>query len=150
MIEFTQDGTHFKVKPENAMKYRNLMKKPTMHKFVGLSSKNTRVYPLFRAGMTTAEYVDEFQSQFQGNGHVRLIPVVHNCANYHNKAPTLDPTTDEVVEELDPEYMPTARTTSPKKQTVSVLRKSMRVAIELLKSGDSIGALFVLTEGVTE
>ena len=147
MIEFTQGTTRFTVQPKNAQAYRAALGKPAKHKPVALSSKNlTRQYPAFLAGHTrTADYVRQFQSQFDGMQH----PITHGCANYHAPAPMLDPLTPEVLEELDPDHVPEFLSTAkPKKQTVADLRRSIQSALDLLQAGDVDMAQCVLSEAM--
>jgi hypothetical protein len=147
MIEFTHATTRYTVLPENAQAYRAALGKPAKHKPVALSSKNlTRQYPAFLAGhTTTADYVRAFQSQFDGMQH----PIKHDCPNYHAPAPMLDPSIPEVVEELDPDYVPQALSTAkPKKQTVADLRRFIQSALDLLQAGDVDMAQCVLNEAM--
>jgi hypothetical protein len=148
MIKFTHATTRYTVQPENAQAYRAALGKPAKHKSVALSSKNlTRQYPAFLAGhTTTAEYVRAFQSQFDGMQH----PIKHDCPNYYAPAPMLDPSIPEVLEELDPDYVPDflSTTAKPKKQTVADLRRSIQSALDLLQAGDVDMAQCVLSESL--
>lgn len=147
MITFTHSHTRFSVLPENAQAYRAALDKPVKHKPVALSSKNlTRQYPAFLAGQTTtADYVRRFQSQFDGMQH----PIAHSCPNYHAPAPMMDPLTPEVIEEIDPDYVPQFLSTAkPKKQTVADLRRSIQSALDLLQTGDVDTAQCVLSEAM--
>jgi hypothetical protein len=146
MIEFTHATTRYTVKPENAQEYRRLAAKPPAIKR-NASAKGDglrRGYPQFYAGMTTAEYVSQFQSQFD-----KHHPIKHDCPNYHAPAPMLDPSIPEVLEELDPDYVPQALSTAkPKKQTVADLRRSIQSALDLLQAGDVDMAQCVLSESL--
>jgi hypothetical protein len=147
MIEFTHATTRYTVKPENAQEYRAALNKTAKHKPVATSSKNlTRQYPAFLAGCTTtADYVSRFQSQFDGVQH----KIQHGCVNYHAPAPMLDPSIPEVLEEMDPDYVPQALSTAkPKKQTVADLRRSIQSALDLLQAGDVDTAQCVLNEAI--
>jgi hypothetical protein len=147
MIEFTHATTRYTVKPENAQEYRGALGKPAKHKPVALSSKNlARSYPKFFPGMSTADYVRVFNVQFDGMQH----PIKHDCANYYETAPMLDPTQPEVLEELDPDYVPDflSTTTKAKKQTVASLKASITEALALLARGDVDMAQCVLSESL--
>lgn len=146
MIEFTHTNTRFTVLPQNAQSYRAALDKPAKHKPVALSSKNlTRSYPVYTPGMGTDDYVRAFQRQFDGIQH----PIQHTCANYHKPATMLDPSIPEVIEELDPDYVPEFLTPAkPKKQTVADLRRSIQSALDLLQSGNVDTAQYVLSEAI--
>jgi hypothetical protein len=147
MIEFTHATTRYTVQPENAQAYRAALGKPAKHKPVALSSFNLkRSYPNFFPGMSTADYVRVFNAQFDGMQH----PIKHDCPNYHAPAPMLDPTQPEVLEELDPDYVPDFLNTTakPKKQTVPDLRRSIQSALDLLQAGDVDMAQCVLSESL--
>jgi hypothetical protein len=135
MIEFTHATTRYTVKPENAQAYRAALNKPAKHKPVATSSKNlARSYPEFKPGLTTSEYVRRFQSQFDGVQH----RIQHDCANYYETAPMLDPSIPEVLEELDPDYVYTP--TKAKKQTVASLKAAVVRAIQMLEISERPGA----------
>jgi hypothetical protein len=142
MIEFTHKTTQYRVKPENAQAYRAALDKPKKHKIEALSSVNlTRQYPAFLAGhTTTADYIARFNSQFDGRQH----EVKYTHAD--RAAAMLDPTQPEVLEELDPDYTPTA--TATKRQTAADLRKVIREAYDLLKAGDVDTAQCVLSSAL--
>jgi hypothetical protein len=146
-VEFTHGSTRYRCAPETAMQLRKTLEKMPKHKPEALSTKNlTRQYPAFLAGhTTTAEYIERFQSQFDGRQH----PVTHDCANYHKQAPMLDPTQPEVLEELDPDYTPPfLATPKAKKQTVASLKLSIGEALALLAKGDIDTAQCVLNEAL--
>lgn len=143
MIEFTHATTRYTVKPENAQAYRATLDKPKKHKFIGTSRVNLeRHYPAFAPGWTTSEYVRLFQMQFDGSQH----PVEFTHAD--RVAPMLDATEPEVMEELDPDYVPPVWTPSPKKATVASLKATIAQALTLLQAGDVDTAQCVLTEAV--
>ena len=147
MIEFTHTSTRFTVLPQNAQAYREALDKPTKHKFLALSSFNLkRSYPKFFPGMSTADYVRVFNVQFDGMQH----PIKHDCPNYHAPAPMLDAAQPEVLEELDPDYVPDflSTTIKAKKQTVADLRRSIQSALDLLQAGDVDMAQCVLNESL--
>jgi hypothetical protein len=134
MIEFTHHGIKVKCKPENAMQYRAAMDKPPKIKTVS----EKRGYPIFVAGMSTSDYVSQFNRQFDGSQH----KIKHDCPNYYNPAPMLDVTAPEVLEEIDPDYVPTAkaRKITPKQAIVQ--------ALDALKAGDIDTAQCILTEAL--
>jgi hypothetical protein len=147
MIDFTHTNTRFTVLPQNAQAYREALDKPTKHKFLALSSFNLkRSYPKFFPGMSTADYVRVFNVQFDGMQH----PIKHDCANYYETAPMLDAAQPEVLEELDPDYVPDflSTTTKAKKQTVASLKASITEALALLARGDVDMAQCVLSESL--
>jgi hypothetical protein len=88
--------------------------------------------------MSTASYVSQFNGQFDGWQH----KIKHDCANYYNTAPMLDATTPEVWEELDADYVPTAkaRKITPKQAIIQ--------ALDALKAGDIDMAQCILTEAL--
>jgi hypothetical protein len=140
MIEFTHHGITVKCKPENAMKYRVAMDKPPKIK-IKVDRRfdcMRRHYPKFYVGMTTtADYVREYESI---NNHQHLIALEYMHAD--RLAPMLDATAPEVLEELDPDYVPTikARKITPKQAIVQ--------ALDALKAGDIDTAQCILTEAL--
>jgi hypothetical protein len=139
MIEFTHATTRYTVKPENAQKYYRLAANPSKIKRNNQTMK--RNYPVFKLGMTTADYV----SQYAGLNSMGLEFTFADRA-----APMLDPTQPEVLEELDPDYVPDflSTTAKPKKQTVTDLRRSIQSALDLLQAGDVDMAQCVLSESL--
>jgi len=116
MIEFTHETTRYTVKSENAPKLREILAKPKKHKPVALSSKNLlRNYPQFVAGMSTSDYVHQFNRQFEDIQH----KIVHECPRYHMPAPMLDASTPECVEDENPDYVEPVKISKPKRVTVS-------------------------------
>jgi hypothetical protein len=143
MIEFTHATTRYTVKPENAQEYRRLAAKPPAIKRKVDPKNNAmrRDYPEFYAGMTTADYV----SQFNGlNSRLLLTP--WNYDNVSGVAPMLDAAQPEVLEELDPDYVYTP--TKAKKQTVASLKAAIVQALESLKQCDTDTAQCVLNEAI--
>lgn len=134
MITFEHHGITVKCKPENAAAYRAAMDKPPKARTVA----EKRGYPIFVAGMSTASYVSQFNGQFDGSQH----KIKHDCPNYYNPAPMLDATTPEVLEELDPDYVFTAkaRKITPKQAIIQ--------ALDALKAGDVDTAQCILTEAL--
>jgi hypothetical protein len=147
MIEFTHATTRYTVKPENAQEYRRLAAKPpaVKRKVDRNHDAMRRSYPIFEPGMTTDDYVSLF------NGlNSRLLLTPWNYDNVSGVAPMLDPTQPEVLEELDPDYVPDFLNTTakPKKQTVADLRRSIQSALDLLQAGDVDMAQCVLSEAL--
>jgi len=140
MIEFTHTGVKIKCKPENAATYRAAMDKPPKIK-VKIDRRfdcMRRHYPKFYAGLTTtADYVREYASI---NDHQHLIALEYTHAD--RLAPMLDATVPEVLEELDPDHVPTAkaRKITPKQAIVQ--------ALDALKAGDVDTAQCILTEAL--
>jgi hypothetical protein len=143
MIEFTHATTRYTVKPENAQEYRRLAANPPKikRKVDRNHDAMRRSYPIFEPGMTTDDYV----SQFNGlNSRLLLTP--WNYDNVSGVAPMLDPSIPEVLEELDPDYIYTP--TKAKKQTVASLKAAIAQALEALKQGDTDTAQCVLNEAL--
>lgn len=118
MIEFTQETTRYTVKPENAQALRALAAKPPKHKIKVDRNHDAlrRDYPAFYAGMTTSDYL----SQYAGlNSRLLLTPLKFTYAD--RAAPMLDASTPEVLEELDPDWIPPAP--KAKKPTTAQLLK---------------------------
>ena len=134
MIEFTHHGITVKCKPENAAKYRAAMDKPPKPRTVA----EKRGYPIFKQGMSTADYVSQFTRQFDGSQH----KITHDCPNYYKSAPMLDASVPEVWEELDPDYVPTIKT---RKITA---KQAIVQALDALKAGDIDTAQCILTEAL--
>ena len=147
MIEFTHATTRYTVKPENAQEYRRLAAKPPAikRKVDRNHDAMRRDYPQFYAGMTTADYV----SQYAGLNS-RLLLKGPDFVFTDRAAPMLDATQPEVLEELDPDYVPDflSTTTKAKKQTVADLRRSIQSALDLLQAGDVDMAQCVLSESL--
>jgi hypothetical protein len=145
MIEFTHATTRYTVKPENAQEYRRLAAKPPAIKR-RVDPKNDsmkRTYPGFYAGMTTRDYVTEYAAI---NSRLLLSETLFNYTD--RPAPMLDAAQPEVLEELDPDYVPDflSTTAKPKKQTVASLKASITEALALLARGDVDTAQCVLSE----
>lgn len=147
MIEFTHATTRYTVKPENAQEYRRLAAKPPAikRKIDRNHDATRRDYPQFHAGMTTAEYVSQYAAF-----NSRLLLKGEGFTFADRAAPMLDPSMPEVLEELDPDYVPDFLNISakPKKQTVADLRRSIQSALDLLQAGDVDMAQCVLNESL--
>jgi hypothetical protein len=135
MITFEHHGITVKCKPENAMQYRAAMDKPPKPRAVS----EKRDYPKWHPNMSAAEYV---RAYIKVNDRRRMIDCAHACANYHGTAALYDATTPEVLEELDADYVPTAkaRKITPKQAIVQ--------ALDALKAGDIDTAQCILTEAL--
>ena len=135
MIEFTHTGVKIKCKPENAMKYRAAMDKPPKAKAVN----EKRDYPKWAPAMTTADYL---QAYLRLNDRRRMIECGHTCANYNDTPAMYDGAFPEVLEELDPDWVPTtkARKITPKQAIVQ--------ALDALKLGDVDTAQCILEEAL--
>ena len=147
MIEFTHATTRYTVKPENAQEYRRLAAKPPAikRKVDRNHDAMRRSYPIFEPGMTTDDYVSLFIGL-----NSRLLLTPWNYDNVSGVAPMLDPSIPEVLEELDPDYVPDflSTTIKAKKQTVADLRRSIQSALDLLQAGDVDTAQCVLSESL--
>jgi hypothetical protein len=145
MIILNHESTRYIVKPENAQAYRDALVKPKKHKPEALSSVNLkRSYPAFEIGMSTAEYV----AQFNGlNSRLMQHGIEYGCPNYHKPAPILDASIPECVEDVNPDYVPEFLD-KPKKpaQTVAGLKKTIRAALDALTTGDTDTAQCILNE----
>ena len=135
MIEFIHTGVKIKCKPENAMQYRAAMDKPPKAK----AANEKRDYPKWTPTMSTADYL---QAYIKLNDRRRMIECGHTCANYHDTPAMYDGSAPEVLEELDADYVPTAkaRKITPKQAIVQ--------ALDALKLGDIDMAQCILTEAL--
>jgi len=97
-----------------------------------------RDYPTFVPGMTTGEYLKQYEEL---NSRLHLTPVEFTHAN--RAAPMLDPTVPEVSEDLDPDYVPVQAKRKP--ATAAQLRKACQTALDLLAKGDIDTAQCVLS-----
>ena len=126
MIEFTHETTRYKVKPENAQKIRAALAKPKKYTCEAHKAAK-RGFPVFVAGMLTADYVRQFNGQFEGAQH----KVNHDCANFYKPAPMLDPTQPEVWEESDVDYIALVKTKKP------TTRAALVALIEACEEGNA-------------
>jgi len=135
MINFEHHGIAVKCKPENAAAYRAAMDKPPKAKSVS----EKRDYPQWHAEMSTADYLQKYLIL---NDRRRMIQCGHDCPNIYNIPAMYDGTTAEVLEELDPDYVPTAkaRKITPKQAIIQ--------ALDALKAGDVDMAQCILTEAI--
>ena len=135
MIEFTHHGITVKCKPENAVEYRRLMDKPAKAKTVS----EKRDYPKWNPTMTTGDYL---QAYLRLNDRRSMLKCGHTCANYDAVPTMYDSAAPEVLEELDPDYIPTAKA---RKLTA---RQAIVQALDALKLGDIDTAQCILTEAL--
>ena len=135
MITFEHHGITVKCKPENAVEYRRLMDKPPKAKSVG----EKRDYPKWNPTMTTGDYL---QVYLRLNDRRRMLECGHTCANYDDVPTMYDSAAPEVLEELDPDYTPTAK---PRKITA---KQAIVQALDALKVGDIDMAQCILTEAL--
>ncbi len=135
MIEFTHSGVKVKCKPERAMQYRAAIDKPPKAKAVS----EKRDYPKWNPTMTTGDYL---RAYIRLNDRRRMIECAHACANYDQTPAMYDGSLPEVLEEIDPDYVPTAkaRKITPKQAIVQ--------ALDALKAGDVDTAQCILTEAL--
>jgi hypothetical protein len=108
MIDFTFESARYHVQETNATKYRALLDSGKPRKFSkGADASVKRLYPDFKPNMTTADYVTQF---VRLNDAIKLATLEHECPNYYQPAPMLDPTFPEVTEEPDPDYVEPIKT----------------------------------------
>lgn len=133
MIIFEHHGITVKCKPERAMQYRAAMDKPSKM----TKPKEKRDFPTFHAGMETADYLSRYASL-----NNRLLLSAWKFDHADRLAPVLDATTPEVLEELDADYVPTAkaRKITPKQAIIQ--------ALDALKAGDIDTAQCILEEAL--
>jgi hypothetical protein len=135
MITFEHHGITVKCKPENAIEYRRLMDKPPKAKAVS----EKRDYPKWNPTMTTGDYL---RAYVQLNERRKMIECNHACENYPDVPTMYDSAAPEVLEELDPDYVPgiKARKITPKQAIVQ--------ALDALKTGDIDTAQCILSEAL--
>ena len=129
MIEFTHGTTRYKVKPENAQRIRADLAKPKKYTCIAHKAVK-RGFPVFAAGMSTADYVRQFNGQFVGV----YVTLAHDCPNYDRPAPMLDATQPEIWEEVDEHYIPTTEDIKPAKKLTT--RAALVALIEACEEGD--------------
>jgi hypothetical protein len=135
MITFEHHGITVKCKPENAAGYRRAMDNPPKAKTVS----EKRDYPKWNPTMTTGDYL---RAYIRLNDRRRMIECAHACANYDQTPAMYDGSLPEVLEEIDPDYVPTAkaRKITPKQAIVQ--------ALDALKLGDIDTAQCILEEAL--
>ena len=135
MITFEHHGTQVKCKPERALEYRRLMDKPPKPRAVS----EKRDYPPWNPTMTTGDYL---RAYIRLNDRRRMIDCDHTCANIGQVPAMYDGSTPEVLEELDPDWAPTAKV---RKLTA---KQAIVQALDALKAGDVDTAQCILSEAL--
>jgi len=135
MITFEHTGVKIKCKPENAMQYRAAIDNPAKAKAVG----EKRDYPKWNPTMTTGDYL---RAYMRLNERRRMVECDHTCANIGQVPAIYDGSTPEVLEELDPDWVPMAK---PRKITA---KQAIVQALDALKAGDVDMAQCILTEAL--
>lgn len=133
MITFEHHGIKVKCKPERALEYRRLMDKPPKPRAVS----EKRDYPQWNPTMTTGDYL---RAYIRLNDRRRMIECGHTCANIGQVPAMYDGAAPEVLEELDPDWVPTAK---PRKITA---KQAIVQALDALKAGDVDMAQCILSE----
>ena len=135
MITFEHHGITVKCKPENAIEYRRLMDKPPKPRAV----TEKRDYPKWNPTMTTGDYL---RAYIRLNERRKMIKCGHACTNYDGVPTMYDSAAPEVLEEIDPDYVPNikARKITAKQAIVQ--------ALDALKTGDIDMAQCILMEAL--
>ena len=129
MIEFVHHGINVKCKPENALKYKQLMDKPPKPRQV----PERRSYPQWNPTMTTEDYL---RAYIRMNENKRMIECNHEVRSSAFKVPTMyDLSSPEVLEEVDPDYVETSKV-KPKTVTNAQLKQALKSLIEAIEQGD--------------
>jgi hypothetical protein len=89
--------------------------------------------------MSASEYV---RAYIRLNERRKMLDCGHTCANYHGTPTMYDGSTPEVLEELDPEWVPTAKA---RKITA---KQAIVQALDALKVGDVDTAQCILSEAL--
>jgi hypothetical protein len=130
MIEFTHNDIKVKCKPENALKYKQLMDKPSKTRAV----TERRGYPQWNPTMTTEDYLRLY---IRDNDNKRMIECGHVCANFSNIPSMYDLSSPEVLEELDPDYIEAPVKVKAKPVTNAQLKQALKSLIEAVFEGDT-------------
>jgi hypothetical protein len=98
-----------------------------------------RDYPAWNPTMSTGDYL---RAYIRLNDRRRMIECGHACANYDAVPTMYDGSTPEVLEEIDPDWVPgiKADKLTPKKAIVQ--------ALDALKAGDVDTAQCILSEAL--
>jgi len=129
LIEFVHHGINVKCKPENALKYKQLMDKPPKPRQVS----ERRSYPQWNPTMTTEDYL---RAYIRMNENKRMIECNHEVRSSAFKVPTMyDLSSPEVLEEVDPDYVETSKV-KPKAVTNAQLKQALKSLIEAIEQGD--------------
>ena len=129
MIEFVHNGINVKCKPENALKYKQLMDKPPKTRAV----TERRGYPQWNPTMTTEDYLRLY---IRDNDNKRMIECGHVCANFSNIPSMYDLSSPEVLEELDVDYVEASAKVKAKPVTSAQLKAALKTLIEAIFEGD--------------
>jgi len=130
MIEFVHNGINVKCKPENALKYKQLMDKPPKTRAV----TERRSYPQWNPTMTTEDYL---RAYIRNNDNKRMIDCGHVCANFSNIPSMYGLSCPEVLEELDPDYIEAPVKVKAKPVTNAQLKQALKSLIEAVFEGDT-------------
>jgi hypothetical protein len=129
MIEFVHNGIQVKCKPENALKYKQLMDKPPKTRQV----PERRSYPQWNPTMTTEDYL---RAYIRMNDNKRMIECKHEVMSSAFKVPSMyDLSSPEVLEELDPDYVETVKVKA-KPVTNAQLKAALKTLIDAIFEGD--------------
>jgi len=129
MIEFTHNGINVKCKPENALKYKQLMDKPPKTRTI----TERRGYPQWNPTMTTEDYL---RAYIRNNDNKRMIDCGNVCANFSNIPSMYDLASPEVLEELDLDYVEAPVKVKAKPVTNAQLKAALKTLIEAIFEGD--------------
>ena len=128
LIEFVHHGIKIRCKPENALKYKQLMDKPPKPRQV----PERRSYPQWNPTMTTEDYL---RAYIRMNENKRMIECNHVSANLWSVPTMYDSALPEVLEEIDPDYVETVKA-KPKAVTSAQLKQALKSLIEAIFEGD--------------
>lgn len=129
LIEFVHNDIKVKCKPENALKYKQLMDKPPKPRQV----PERRSYPQWNPTMTTEDYL---RAYIRMNENKRMIECKHEVMSSAFKVPSMyDLSIPEVLEEVDPDFVETAKA-KPKAVTSAQLKAALKALIEAVEHGD--------------
>jgi hypothetical protein len=129
MIEFVHNGINVKCKPENALKYKQLMDKPPKTRQV----TERRGYPQWNPTMTTEDYLRLY---IRNNENKKMIDCGHVCANFSNIPSMYDLSSPEVIEELDLDYVEAPVKVKSKPVTSAQLKQALKALIDAIFEGD--------------
>jgi hypothetical protein len=129
MIEFVHNDIKVKCKPENALKYKQLMDKPPKTRQV----PERRSYPQWNPTMTTEDYL---RAYIRMNDNKRMIECKHEVMSSAFKVPSMyDLSSPEVLEEVDPDYVEAVKVKA-KPVTNAQLKAALKTLIEAIFEGD--------------
>lgn len=130
MIEFVHNDIKVKCKPENALKYKQLMDKPPKPRQV----PERRSYPQWNPTMTTEDYL---RAYIRLNENKRMIECKHEVMSSAFKVPSMyDLSIPEVLEEVDLDYVEAPTKAKPKTVTNAQLKAALKALIEAVEHGD--------------